>query len=230
MERRFIQRDWEPAELDGGQFCEVLARVIYHVDSANLNHSKSLDDCLRYVDNETVTHNFPLRSDSLHIARVIRAVYKFRSQRGAVHISPTYKANHMDSKFMIESVRWCMNEILRIFWQGPKEQGATAIREVLQFDVPCIGTFEGAILVQRTDLNPEQEVLVLLHYAGERGFSRTEVGRYAKCSASSVTRSLQNLCSPELRQALQISNGNYRLTDLGSKRMREELSTKLLLQ
>jgi len=25
MERRYIQRDWEPAELDGGQFCEVLS-------------------------------------------------------------------------------------------------------------------------------------------------------------------------------------------------------------
>ena len=27
-ERRFIQRDWEPAELDGGQFCEILARIL----------------------------------------------------------------------------------------------------------------------------------------------------------------------------------------------------------
>ena len=30
MERRYIQGDWEPAELDGGQFCEILARILYH--------------------------------------------------------------------------------------------------------------------------------------------------------------------------------------------------------
>jgi len=37
LERRYIQRDWEPAQLDGGQFCEVLGRIIYHQDSGNLN-------------------------------------------------------------------------------------------------------------------------------------------------------------------------------------------------
>lgn len=48
MEHRYIQRDWEPAELDGGQFCEILARILYHIDSSNLNQSKPLDDCLKY--------------------------------------------------------------------------------------------------------------------------------------------------------------------------------------
>ncbi len=28
MERRYIQRDWEPAELDGGQFAEVVSRIL----------------------------------------------------------------------------------------------------------------------------------------------------------------------------------------------------------
>jgi hypothetical protein len=33
-ERRFIQRDWEPAQLDGGQFCEVAARIVYHLEQS----------------------------------------------------------------------------------------------------------------------------------------------------------------------------------------------------
>lgn len=86
MERRYIQCDWEPAELDGGQFCEVLSRSLYHIDSGNLNHSKSLDDCCRYVENEQVNHVMQPRQDALHLVRVIRTVYKFRSQRSAVHI------------------------------------------------------------------------------------------------------------------------------------------------
>jgi hypothetical protein len=39
-ERRFIQRDWEPAELDGGQFAEIAARILYHRDSGNLSQTK----------------------------------------------------------------------------------------------------------------------------------------------------------------------------------------------
>ena len=229
-ERRFIQRDWEPAELDGGQFCEVLARIYYHVDSGNLNRGKTFDDCVTYMENEQVPHKVAPRHDALHMAKILRTVYKFRSQRGAVHISPTYSPNHMDSKLVIEGVRWAMNETLRRFWRGDREAVAKAIRELLQFEVPCVGAFEDILLVQRTDLSPEEEVVVLLHYAGEQGFTRTELGRYARCSQASVTRSLQKLESPEMRQIVLLGSGKYRLTDLGSRRIREDLAPKLLLQ
>jgi hypothetical protein len=229
-ERRYIQRDWEPTELDGGQFCEILARILYHQDSGTLNHSKSLEDCIKYIENDVVRHTITPRHNSIHLARVLKTVYKFRSQRGAVHISPTYTPNHMDSKLVIECVRWAMNETLRIFWTGDREAAAKAIRELLQFDVPCIGEFEDSLLVQRTDLSAEEELLVLLHYAGETGFSRSELGRYARFSPASVTRSLQKLESPDFRQIILLSTGKYRLTDLGSKRIREQLAEKLLLK
>jgi hypothetical protein len=230
MERRFIQRDWEPAELDGGQFSEILARILYHFDSGNLNRGKDFEECIKYLENDQVQHAIQPRHNALHLGRVLRTIYKFRSQRGAIHISPTYKPNHMDAKYLIESVRWCFNEALRMFWQGDRELAAKTIRELLTFDVPCIGVFENIIMVQRTDLEAEEEILVLLHYAGEHGFSRAELGRYAKFSPASVTRSLQKLMDSSIRQIIFLDSNQYRLTDLGAKRIREELSDKLLLQ
>lgn len=230
LERRFIQRDWEHAELDGGQFCEIQARILYHQDSGNLNQTKSFDDCCKYIENEQVSHIILPRYDALHLIKVLRTAYKFRSQRGAVHISPHYTPNHMDSKFLVEAVRWCFNEVLRVFWQGDREKVAKTIRELLQFDVPCVGRFEDLVLVQRTDLTAEEEIIVLLHYAGEEGFSRYEIGQYAQFSPPSVTKGLQKLISPQFRQIFQLSNDKYRLTDLGAKRLRESLSDKLLLQ
>ena len=138
--------------------------------------------------------------------------------------------NHMDSKVIIEMVRWCFADTLRIFWAGTdREQVAKAIRELLTFDVPCIGKFEEVIMVQRTDLTAEEEVLVLLHYAGEQGFTRTEVGKYAMVKPPAVTKALQGLTSPEVRQVVQLDSKRYRLTDLGSKRIREKLPDKLLV-
>jgi hypothetical protein len=230
LERRFIQRDWEPAQLDGGQFCEVLGRILYHQDSGTLNLNKDFDECVKYIwDEKNQNAHAMARQDANHISRVLRTTYKFRSQRGGIHISPTYKPNHMDSKIIIEMVRWCFSETLRVFWKGNREQVAKAIRELLTFDVPCIGKFEEIVMVQRTDLSAEEEVLVLLHYAGEQGFTRNEVGKYAKVSASSVTTTLQKLISPERREVVLLSAGRYRLTDLGSKRIREKLPDKLLL-
>src|ERR1700753_2872528 len=78
LERRYIQRDWEPAELDGGQFCEVAARIYYHQDSGNLNRAKGLDECLNYIENDAASHNIQPRHTALHVARVLRTAYKFR--------------------------------------------------------------------------------------------------------------------------------------------------------
>jgi len=230
LERRFIQRDWEPAQLDGGQFCEILGRIVYHQDSGNLNLNRKFEECISYVVNEQVPHAINPRSDALHICKVINTAYKFRSARGGVHISPSYKPNHMDSKVIIEMVRWAFADTLRKFWSGvDREQVAKAVRELLSFDVPCIGKFEEVIIVQRTDLSAEQELLVLLHYAGEQGFSRTELGKYAMVSKASVTTALQKLISPDIREVVQLLSGKYRLTDLGSKRIREKMPDKLLL-
>lgn len=233
MERRYIQCDWEPTSLDGGQFAEILSRVLYHIDSGNLSPGREFKDCMAFVEDEQNKfqnqHQITPRHDALHVAKVLRTIYKFRNQRGAVHISPSYKANAMDSKFLIESVRWCMMETLRIFWQGDREKVAKAIRELLQFDVPCIGTYEGALLVQRTDLSVDEEVLVLLHYAGEVGYNRSELGQHSLFPPPRITEALQRLVSREVRQAIRVPSGRYRLTALGSKRIREQLADKLLL-
>jgi hypothetical protein len=232
IERRFIQRDWEPAQLNGGQFCEVLGRIFYHQDSGILSPGKEFDDCMKYIEDEKSQHTHAInpRRDALHIAKVLRTTYKFRSQRGGVHISPTYKPNHMDSKVIVDMVRWCFAETLRLFWAGSdREQVAKAIRELLQFDVPAIGRFEEIIMVQRTDLSAEEELLVLLHYAGEQGFTRGELGKYARFSPAAVTGALKKLVSPAVREVIELGSRRFRLTDLGAKRVREKLPDKLLL-
>jgi hypothetical protein len=135
----------------------------------------------------------------------------------------------MDSRFLIEAVRWCMAEAIRMWWSGDRDIAAKAVREILQFDVPCIGSFEGALLVQRTDLMAEEEILVLLHYAGEQGFGRQEILRHAQISSRSVDRALESLTAADCREVIRLQNGSYRLTDLGSRRIREQLADKLLL-
>ena len=228
IERRFIQRDWEPTQLDSGQFAEIASRILYHQDTGTLNYTKSVAECTGYLLNDTLNHLLP-RQDAIHFAKVIQTIYKFRSARGAVHISPTYTPNHMDSKYLVEAVRWSMNELLRLFWSGNREDVAKTIREILQFDVPSIGVFGDIILVQRTDLKTEEELLILLHYAGEEGFTRTEIGRHLMSKPPTITQNLQKLCSATYRQVVFLSSGHYRLTDLGSRRIREELADKLLL-
>lgn len=232
LERRYVLRDWEPAELDGGQFAEILARVLYHIDSGTLNVSKPFDECLRFVEdskNANIQKITPHNS-ALHLARVLRTVYKFRSQRGAVHISSTYSANHMDARLIAECVRWLMMEAIRLFLQCSQESAVKLIRELLEFDVPCVGKFDDVLLVQRTDLSSEEEILILLHYSGQSGLSRRDIGIHCLCAASAISKSISKLASPNYRQVIKLPSGNFRLSDLGEKRIREKMADKLLVQ
>src|SRR5207247_1825760 len=47
-----------------------------------------------------------------------------RSKHGAVHISPTYLANQMDAKLMIEWAKWALLEAIQLFTQAPAEEAA----------------------------------------------------------------------------------------------------------
>jgi hypothetical protein len=235
IERRFIQRDWEPANLDGGQFAEAAGKILYQLDSGENPFTKEFGHCAKYIENNDVKHQLKSHTEFRnikHLFKVLGVIWQFRSERGAVHISATYSPNHMDSKFLVESVRWSMNELLRIFWTGDKEAVAKVIRELLRFDVPSIGAFGDSILVQRTDLKPEEELLLLLHFAGEIGYSRYELGRYSMLSPPLVTKYLQHLSSSKARQIILINTihgDRYVLTDLGHRRIRNDLSDKLLL-
>ena len=106
---------------------------------------------------------------------------------------------------------------------------AKAVRELVQYDVPAVGKFGAKILVQCVHLPVDDGVLILLHYAGECGFSRDEVGQFAMRPAPTITRPLQRLSSTYRREVIQLENDNYRLTDLESKRVREQLSDSLVL-
>jgi len=229
LERRYVLRDWEPATLDGGQFCEAVARLLYQQDSGLLDHRPSVDRCLKYVEDPANVHSYPDRKSALHTSKVLRMVYKFRSDRGAVHIDPVYSANQLDSKLVIEGCRWVLSELLRVFWTGDRGSVASAIREIIQYDIPAIGNYEGRLMVQRVDCSVEEEIMILLHHAGEKGLSRRELGRYVHYPAPRITEALSELSSSRSRKILKLTSGNYRLTDRGIQSVLTDLADKLVL-
>ena len=232
QERRYVLGDWEPATLDGGQFTEVASRIIYYVDSGNLSRRKRFNDCLRYIEDEKNAnrHNFPKRRTALHLCKVLRTIYKFRSQRGAVHIDPDYTANEMDSTLVISSVRWVMAELLRVFWSGDRGEVARAIGEIVKYDVPAVLSLDNRHLVMRTDCTVEEEILLLLYNTGDIGLSRQELGSSIPKSAGSITNALGQLGPRKKREVVKTDEGQYVLTPVGAKRVREELSHKLTVR
>ena len=231
LERRYVLGDWEPATLDGGQLAEIVARIVYHQDAKNLNRRRSVNKCLEYVEDlkQLRQHHYPERKSALHTCRVVRAIYKFRSDRGAVHIDPHYTANQLDSRLVMESARWLLGELLRVFWTQDRAVVAEAVRDIVRFEVPAIAEFNGKPLLQRTDCTTEEEALLLLHHAGDAGLSRYELGQSIPKSPSSVSGALKKLSSSTVREIVQDANSRFILTGLGVRRVLNELAAKLHL-
>lgn len=227
QERRYILGDWEPATLDGGQFVEAAARIVYHVDSGRLDRTKPVGECLTYVEDTTGRNNhaFPNRKAALHLCKVLRTIYKFRSDRGAVHIDPNYTANELDSRLVIEDCKWALSELLRIFWSGERKEVARAIREILRYEVPAVGRYGDELIVQRTDCDAEEEILILIRGSGECGLTRLELGRFVRRAPSQTTKAIKRL--EQKRQLIKPRDGRFRLTDIGMRRIVEQLSLKM---
>ena len=229
LERRFVVGDWEPATLNGGQFSEVASRIIYHLDSGTMNSRKSFDSCLAYVEDarNSNKHLFPDRPSARHLCKALRLIYKFRSQRGAVHIDPNHTANELDSTLVLSLSRWVVSEVLRIFWNGNRTEVAKTIRAIVRYRVPFVFEREGRSLVLWTNCTAEEEILLLIHNAGDVGLSRAEIGKAAMKTASAITRALKNLCSSAKRQVIKRDDGQFSLTPNGMKRVNEEIVTNL---
>jgi len=228
QEKRYILRDWEPATLDGGQFVEAAARIVYHVDSGNLNRRKPVSECLGYIEDQSVTsHKFPDRKSALHICKVLRTIYKFRSDRGAVHIDPVYTANQLDSRLVIDASRWILSELLRLFWSGTPQQIAQMIREILRYEIPAIDRYGDQTIVQRIDCTAEEEILLLLREAGESGLTRDILGKSVRKTPGRITQAVQAL--ERKREIVRASGTHYCLTDLGARRVLTNLGEKMIL-
>lgn len=221
IEEAFLLRKWKYTELDGGRFAEVAARIAYSVDSGNLSHMKGVDECLKYIDNDQVPHHFPERQASIHLAKVIRAVYKLRSQRGAVHVSPTYTANEIDSRLIVEAVRWLIADLLRIFVKGDREQVAATIRSLARFPQPIIRQYQDLPLLQSVSFTTEEEVLAHLLNADD-GMTTSSLITAIPKAASGVRQALKNLSAARSRQVVQRS-GKWFITDLGIARIEDRI-------
>jgi len=221
LEEAFALRKWQHTELDGGRFAEVAARIVYGVDSGAFNSGKGVDDCLRYLENNAVPHAFPDPKSAHQLVQVLRTIYKLRSQRGAVHVSPTYTANEIDSRLVVEGVRWALAELLRLFATSDQLALVAAIDELSRFPSPLIRNYGGQPFVQSISLTTEEEVLA--HLLHERhGKSQPDLVRLIPKDGAGVRRAITKLSLASKRQ-IKLVGSLYLITDLGIKRIETRL-------
>lgn len=187
--RNFREQRWEPSELNGGKLCEVIHSILRgHVDGGFPDKaskpSNMVDACKAFEGADRNT--FP-RSVRIQIPRILMALYEVRNNRGVGHVGGDVDPNHMDARYVLESSKWVMAELVRVFHDLKPEEATQTIDNLVDRTVPVVWDTGKAKRVLRTGLSYKEQTLLLL-YSTTGPVLEKDLFRWVEHSNSSVYR------------------------------------------
>jgi len=189
IHKNFRERRWEPAELNGGKFAEVVYSIIngYAVGKfpAKPQKPRNMVDACKAM--ESVDGTKFCRSIRIQIPRVLVALYEIRNGRGVGHVGGDVNPNHMDSVVVLTMVKWIFGELIRVFHQTTVEEAEKLIESVVQKEMPLVWTVEGVKRILDSKMSKPHQTLVLLHSASG-SVSEGELFEWVEHSNRSVFR------------------------------------------
>jgi hypothetical protein len=222
MQQRFLAGDWKPAELDGGRLCEAVSRCLLQLDTGSIDHRKLPGEIRDILLDQRSTHGLS-QKDRYHICKTIEVVYKFRSDRGPVHISPLYTANYMDSMLVMHMGKWIIAEFLRLVWNQDRQVIAEVIAQLVQLEHSLIHELDGKPLVLARGISAPEEILLLLFNAPNNRLSRSELKMLAAQKPTNINTAVSRLIKDKEIRAI---GEEVAITPSGQKRVVEEIIPK----
>jgi hypothetical protein len=223
--RNYIERRWEPSELNGGKFAEAAYSVCLGAVSGTFpDHASKPDNfagsCRALegkVSKSSLTGDRSLR---VLIPRQLVALYEIRNNRGVGHVGGDVNPNAMDATAVFSVAGWVLAELVRIFHGVSTSEAQAAVDGLAERTIPLVWVAPDTAISRVLDIEltaPEQ-TLVLLHmsrgWVTERELmSAIEYGRLADYR-SKVLRPLHKKRLIEFDEP----RGRAHITPTGAKR------------
>lgn len=162
--KNYREGRWEPAELDGGRLCEIVYTILkgYIAGTYPSQASKPSNFPSACHDLERESTTFP-RSVRIQIPRVLIPLYEIRNNRGVGHVGGDVNSNRMDATFVVNSAKWIMAELIRIFHNVTIDEASTAIELIVQKESEYVWTIGENKRVLIRGLDFKKETLLLLY-------------------------------------------------------------------
>lgn len=165
----YVEHRWEPSELNGGKFCEVVFTII----SGNLGGSyaarpakpKNMVIACRAIENipEDKTRVGD-RSLRILIPRMLQVLYEIRNNRGVGHVGGDVDPNYLDATAVYGMASWTLAEVVRIFHGVTTQEAQDAVDALIERKCPLIWEPEdGTKRVLDVSMSIADQVLLLLH-------------------------------------------------------------------
>lgn len=198
--RNFRERRWEPSELNGGKFCEVVYSILKGYMSGKFpsksSKPRNMIDACRSLEQEPGAYP---RSIRIQIPRMLLALYEIRNNRGVGHVGGDVNPNHMDATCVVEMSKWLLSELVRVFHEVSTEEATAAVDVLVDRTLPVVWRVGENLRVLNPRMSMKDKTLLLLYH--RRGPVREdELCAWVEHSNGSVYRRtvLRNIHSSKL--------------------------------
>lgn len=164
----FAEHRWEPSELNGGKFSEVVITILSgaiagNFPSAPTKPSNMKQACLA-LEQQQNSSAVGDRSLRILIPRTLLPLYEIRNNRGVGHVGGDVSPNLMDATAVYAMSSWIMAELVRIFHAVSTSEAQAAVDALLERKLPLIwAPNEKLRRVLDTTLSASDQTLLVLH-------------------------------------------------------------------
>lgn len=190
--RNFAERRWEPAELNGGKFCEVVYTILDGSISGSFAAKPAkppnmLDAC-RALEVKPANAARPGdRSLRILIPRLLPVLYEIRNNRGVGHVGGDVDPNFQDAVAVYQMASWIMAELVRIFHQVSLAEAQSTVDGLVERKHPIIWQHEDIRRVLDPSLPKSDQALFLL-YAANGWVAEKELAKWVEYQNSTDFR------------------------------------------
>lgn len=226
ISRHYVERRWEPSELNGGKLCEIIYTIVLGELTGNMPASASkpnrFPQACQALEQQPATHPAE-RSLRIGIPRTLVMLYEIRNNRGVGHVGGEVDPNEMDAHLVYTTASWLVAELVRIYHGVSTGEAQAAVSAITERKLPFIWQVEDIRRVLAPEMNVTDEILLLL-YSVSNWVPVADLVKWTEYSNPSRLRTKVLAALHKARVVeFDVKNGRALLTSFGVARVERDL-------
>lgn len=224
----FAEHRWEPSELNGGKFCEVVYTILSGTLSGAYPNRPSkpanmVDSCRSLERIKPDPTRVGDRSLRILIPRMLLALYEIRNNRGVGHVGGDVDPNFMDATAVYGMSSWTLAELVRVFHDISSREAQETVDALAERKLTLIWEIGTIRRVQDPKMKKSDQALVLL-YSKPAWVEEQDLRTWVEYSSETKFRKniLRPLHNERLIEYAEKAH-RARISPLGSTKVEEEI-------
>lgn len=224
----FAEHRWEPSELNGGKFCEVVYTIVNGVIAGSFppKPSKPRDmvlACRNLEGTPAQASRVGDRSLRILIPRVLPTLYEIRNNRGVGHVGGDVDPNFMDATAVYAMASWILAELVRIFHRISTKDAQETVDALVERKIGLVWEVEEIKRVLDPNMNKDDQTLVLLYSKPAWAREKDLVTWVEYSNATMFRRNILRVLHKARLIEYDARQHRARISPLGSKHVEQQI-------